>query len=517
MSSSARANLRQEGLARPALRISMLPKNYTSEGLKNMLVFAKDCIQADLISNTIGDRGFRTAIAQFQNQVAAEEARAILDGKLNATGDAKLQVELVQRSPGGSISTRNGQTADTTSSNRHSSRFNGTFQNLERRSPSRSTNLQNGDAAHSDAYNVVFSPQSPIGPPLERQRVSGKSVIGDDVDDETGKLLNDPVAYAQNAQNAQNDMAATGMQTQARRSTLPHLPTANVNGLSMHPGISSPQIPTTAMNGLSINSAVSSPPLSGLTSPRNGPIKSPTVFSPPGLPGAASSNGFPMSPHRYSNTQLPPVNPADQNPPCNTLYVGNLPVDTSEDELKAIFSKQRGYKRLCFRTKSNGPMCFVEFETITYATKTLNDLYGHPLSNSVKGGIRLSFSKNPLGVRREQNGMNSPMYSPGPMSGMNGYNASPPFASASGPPPGLSAPPGLTSPVGHIPNGHSPNGHGPFSPTGSTFGGSTGGSSSNPMSPNGISAPPFRSPPAASGNGNWNGPNGYYTDHLYGR
>ncbi|KAG0204392.1 hypothetical protein BGX28_003644 [Mortierella sp. GBA30] len=94
-----------------------------------------------------------------------------------------------------------------------------------------------------------------------------------------------------------------------------------------------------------------------------------------------------------------PVNPGDQNPPCNTLYVGNLPMNTSEDELRMLFSRCVGYRRLCFRTKANGPMCFVEFENVECATQALNDLYGNPLSNSVKGGIRLSFSKNPLGVR----------------------------------------------------------------------------------------------------------------------
>jgi RNA recognition motif-containing protein len=89
-------------------------------------------------------------------------------------------------------------------------------------------------------------------------------------------------------------------------------------------------------------------------------------------------------------------NPADQNPPCNTLYVGNLPPNTNEEELKTMFSKCPGYKRLSFRNKSNGPMCFVEFEDAIYAAQALQDLHGNPLSNSVKGGIRLSFSKNPL-------------------------------------------------------------------------------------------------------------------------
>ncbi|KAI9362405.1 hypothetical protein BD770DRAFT_441065 [Pilaira anomala] len=93
-------------------------------------------------------------------------------------------------------------------------------------------------------------------------------------------------------------------------------------------------------------------------------------------------------------------NPADQNPPCNTLYVGNLPPNTNEDELKSMFIKCPGYKRLSFRSKSNGPMCFVEFEDAIFAAQALQDLHGNPLSNSSKGGIRLSFSKNPLGVRQ---------------------------------------------------------------------------------------------------------------------
>ncbi|KAI8145952.1 hypothetical protein BJV82DRAFT_510902 [Fennellomyces sp. T-0311] len=89
-------------------------------------------------------------------------------------------------------------------------------------------------------------------------------------------------------------------------------------------------------------------------------------------------------------------NPADQNPPCNTLYVGNLPPNTSEDELRQLFAKCRAFKRMSFRNKAQGPMCFVEFEDVVYATQAMSDLQGYCLSNSVKGGIRLSFSKNPL-------------------------------------------------------------------------------------------------------------------------
>jgi len=45
-------------------------------------------------------------------------------------------------------------------------------------------------------------------------------------------------------------------------------------------------------------------------------------------------------------------------------------------------------------------MCFVEFDDVHFATKALNELYGNTLGGIVKnGGIRLSYSKNPLGVR----------------------------------------------------------------------------------------------------------------------
>ncbi|KAI5119598.1 hypothetical protein M0805_005768 [Coniferiporia weirii] len=105
------------------------------------------------------------------------------------------------------------------------------------------------------------------------------------------------------------------------------------------------------------------------------------------------------------------TNASDQNPPINTLYVGNLPTSPIpgnqpnflEESLRSLFARCAGYRKLCFRQKSNGPMCFVEFEDVSYATKALNELYGHNLNGLVKGGIRLSYSKNPLGVRTPTN------------------------------------------------------------------------------------------------------------------
>lgn len=63
------------------------------------------------------------------------------------------------------------------------------------------------------------------------------------------------------------------------------------------------------------------------------------------------------------------ANVVDQNPPINTLYVGNLPTSQVppgypanylEESLRDLFQRRPGYRKLCFRQKSNGPMCFVE-------------------------------------------------------------------------------------------------------------------------------------------------------------
>lgn len=153
-----------------------------------------------------------------------------------------------------------------------------------------------------------------------------------------------------------------------------------------------------------------------------------------------------------------------ENAPCNTIYVGNLPFSATESELLLLFHNMPGFKRLCFRHKininsnigigssvngianlisansngnmsnvgcgngnvnvntsvnvnananangiglydgsavKNGPMCFVEFVDVNYATKAMKILDGTMLQCSIpeKGGIRLSYSKNPLGVR----------------------------------------------------------------------------------------------------------------------
>lgn len=417
--------------------IRRLPSDTTEEKLRLMVVFSQELVDVEMLSpEQSEDVGLRSAILKFKSPAGAQQTKEMLHGK-SISNDAEMIVEILSGSPSlsrrfpadgapstSAASAASSAASSTTSSgptSRQPSRFNGTFQSMERISPPLngiygSNELPNPES--SAHYQSLFSPQSPIGNHLtERGRISGKTLISHDTaeDDETRELLKDPVAYAENGA------------TQHRRATAPHLPISRMANLSLNtnsPGAASvPQYGHSSMTPLSAH---------------GNPI------SPTAMNNASHSMNYQMGGQSFQQRpqNFPPVNPADQNPPCNTLYVGNLPIDTSEEELKAMFSKQRGYKRMCFRTKQNGPMCFVEFEDISFATKALHDLYGHPLHNSVKGGIRLSFSKNPLGVRSGQ----APGQSgPSPMAGINNVMAgsSNGFTTANGPPPGLSAPPGL--------------------------------------------------------------------------
>ncbi|KAK5656337.1 hypothetical protein OQA88_4717 [Cercophora sp. LCS_1] len=408
--------------------IHNLPADTSEQSIRLMLVFSKDVVDVEILPpNQADDCGSRSALVKFKTPAGAQEAKNALDGKSVSPAAGELTVEILGSSPtmlgkrypidtsvSGGVPTPTSSVASSATSTRQTSRFNGTFPPMEKMAPSLN-GVYNPDLTSPEIYQNIFSPQSPIGNHLtDRNRVSGKSlIIGNESadDDETGELLKDPVGFAEN-----------GLQ---RRQTAPQIPISRMANLNLN---------TTPMSGHAPIPHYGHPGMNTLSAVPN--TMSPTAMG-SGLSGPSLGYNQ-QQPYRAHN--FPPANPADQNPPCNTLYVGNLPIDTSEEELKAMFSKQRGYKRLCFRTKQNGPMCFVEFEDVSFATKALNDLYGQPLHNSVKGGIRLSFSKNPLGVR---SGQSSSQNGSSSMGGINGIPGSTGFTTAHGPPPGLSLPPGL--------------------------------------------------------------------------
>lgn len=415
--------------------IRKLPLDTSEQLLRYMTLFSEDLAGIEILPvEQSPDPGFRSAILRFKSPAGAQAAKNMLDGKSISNG-AEVIVEILGSSsptalgkrfsndaimsPGATSS--NGSATPSAPSSRQTSRFNGTFQSLDKISPPLNSSKYVGEAGAP--YQNIFGPQSPIGNHLANgTRMTSKSLIDSAEDDETKELLKDPVGFAEN-----------GLQ---RRQTAPQLPISAMANLSLN---STPNPATTH-----------APPMGGYYGHAGmGTLPGmPNTMSPTAMGGRGAGYNGPM-PHRMNH--FPPANPADQNPPCNTLYVGNLPLDTSEEELKAMFSRQRGYKRLCFRTKQNGPMCFVEFEDVTFATKALHELYGQPLHNSVKGGIRLSFSKNPLGVRSNQNQNNQNGAGAMNNNNMNGMHSGSANRFTSGPPPGLSAPPGLGSNRGGYP------------------------------------------------------------------
>ncbi|KAG2416070.1 hypothetical protein HFD88_007262 [Aspergillus terreus] len=488
-----------------AILMRNLPSNTSREALRSMLLFAKDLIDVDFDSAGLPDeKGYLSAIARFGTVAAAEEARALLNGKPNSNNDATMIVEMYDGPAGPSpLGGPRRNTIDHSATrgllgslsngplSRQSSRFNGTFQSL--------TATNASVAAPSDALpptsepgsrmHSLFSPQSPIGNGVhDLPRVSGKSMIDQDLDEETGELLKDPVGYAENGHSAS-----------ARRATNPQFPTNQFAGLSLSTNISSPPPQNYTPGG-------SAQPQMGLPTPSS--AYAPSLNS--NMVGAPSM-GMYGNPHTPRHS-LPAANPNDMNPPCNTLYVGNLPPDASEEELKALFIKQRGYKRLCFRNKQNGPMCFVEFEDVGTAGKTLHELYGYRLSNSVKTGIRLSFSKNPLGVRSSQPSASNAAMAPqnavaggSSLGGMHNHV----FSSVSGPPPGLMVPPGL-GPRVH-PHAQVPT-NGSYNPN-------AGLGIRNPMSTAMSHTPPLGGGPTNGASAVNMGPynNVYFHDYMMGR
>ncbi|KAL4903962.1 hypothetical protein BDW74DRAFT_36361 [Aspergillus multicolor] len=429
-----------------AILMRRLPKNTSRETLRSMLLFSNELLEVDFVQSDLPeDTGFLSAIAHFSSMAAAEEARKLLDGKPNSKNDATMVVEIYNNSPAPPFLPRR-NTIDHSAAGRslmgngtgtRQSRFNSTFQSIEKLSTLPAGSSTNESLPPASEPNVrlhgFFSPQSPLGNGVsEFQRATGKLMIDQDIDEDTGELLKDPVGYAENGHSA--SVSAP------RRSTNPQIPTSHFANLSLATNITSPIQNYTPGGSTHVT------------------LPTPSSAYPQPMNGAVGNPAYPYNSQHTARHSFPAANPNDMNPPCNTLYVGNLPPDTQEEELKALFSKQRGYKRLCFRNKQNGPMCFVEFEDVRTAGKTLNELYGYKLSNSIKTGIRLSFSKNPLGVRSGQQGSISSS-NPHPQQGVIQGNAglggmsNHMFSTVSGPPPGLATPPGLMPPMGLRNNG----------------------------------------------------------------
>ncbi|CAI7795132.1 unnamed protein product [Closterium sp. NIES-54] len=107
------------------------------------------------------------------------------------------------------------------------------------------------------------------------------------------------------------------------------------------------------------------------------------------------------------------------NPPCNTLYIGNLSPFVNETEILSVFGTQPGYVQMKLtRQGVTNTCCFVQYSDIASASAVHAALQGTSLASSDRGPIRIQFSKNPLGVKGP--GFGGGMGGVGGMGGMGG-------------------------------------------------------------------------------------------------
>ncbi|KAK9820013.1 hypothetical protein WJX72_005117 [[Myrmecia] bisecta] len=129
------------------------------------------------------------------------------------------------------------------------------------------------------------------------------------------------------------------------------------------------------------------------------------AYAAPGAPAAAASYyppaaaAAPAGPRGYA-----PVSNTKDNPPCNTLFIGNLGDTVSEVELRGIFSVLPGFRQLKLNRGAKSVTCFVEFSDVASAMAVHQSQQGAVLSSSDRGGMRIQYSKNPFGKKRDFGG-----------------------------------------------------------------------------------------------------------------
>ena len=228
-----------------AALIRRLPRDTSEDTLKVMMTFSKDLNNIELLPPDQEDRGFRSAVLKFRTQAGANEAKNMLDGKPNITGDANMVVEVSEGSPTSGTrrypndipvpvapSTSASSTASSNSSGRQASRFTGVgmFQSMENISSPINGYYDNTlSSAENGRYATTYNAHSPIGNHLRAGLDSGKALIKNDTadDDETSQLLNllpskDHVGYGE------SNLASQ------RRSTAPQIPVSRMANLSLN-------------------------------------------------------------------------------------------------------------------------------------------------------------------------------------------------------------------------------------------------------------------------------------------
>ncbi|KAG9455983.1 hypothetical protein H6P81_000491 [Aristolochia fimbriata] len=132
--------------------------------------------------------------------------------------------------------------------------------------------------------------------------------------------------------------------------------------------------------------------------PPPAPVWGPQGYMPPPPPYDPYA-GYPVPPPVPIPTPAPvpaptgyaPVQNMKDNPPCNTLFIGNLGENIIEEELRGLFSVQPGFKQMKILRQERNTVCFIEFEDVNSASTVHQNLQGAVLPSSGRGGMRIQY------------------------------------------------------------------------------------------------------------------------------
>ncbi|KAF6149057.1 hypothetical protein GIB67_018635 [Kingdonia uniflora] len=124
-------------------------------------------------------------------------------------------------------------------------------------------------------------------------------------------------------------------------------------------------------------------PLPQIQMPTPIPMTAPVqVPAPMPMPAPASL----PSPSVYA-----PIQNVKDNPPCNTLFIGNLGENTTEEELRGMFSIRPGFKQMKVLKQERNTVCFIEFNDLSSAINVHQSLQGAVIPSSGRGGMRIQY------------------------------------------------------------------------------------------------------------------------------
>jgi hypothetical protein len=86
------------------------------------------------------------------------------------------------------------------------------------------------------------------------------------------------------------------------------------------------------------------------------------------------------------------------NPPMDTIFIANMSPEASEEELKSFLTGFGGYKRCKLVNQRGVVTAFAQFEDIKCAAAAIGTLQGRPQLALDSGGLRVEYSKKPMGV-----------------------------------------------------------------------------------------------------------------------